>query len=216
MPKLKNLKDGVFGKLTAKYITGQDKRGCYVWMCECSCGNRKEVQGHQLVKGATRSCGCLRAEVMSKTMRTHGKTKTPEYRVWSGMMTRCFNPRTAYYHRYGGRGVTVCDRWRGSDGFVNFLSDVGGKPSDGHSLDRIDVNGNYEPDNVRWVVGPIQSRNRVSNRVIEFNGKTMPVAAWSEELGISAGCIIQRLNIGWSTAEALLIPSGCSRSVWYY
>jgi hypothetical protein len=216
MQKTKNLKDMVFGKLTAKYITGQDKRGCYVWMCECSCGGVKEVQGSQLSKGGTRSCGCLRAEVMSKTMRTHGKTKTTEYRVWAGMMTRCFNPNTSSYHRYGGRGITVCERWRGQDGFVNFLADAGPRPSQSHTLDRINSNGNYEPGNIRWVVGPIQSRNRVSNRMVEYAGKRLPICAWAEEVGISGSCILQRLNAKWSVAEALSIPAGSSRSVWYY
>jgi hypothetical protein len=119
-------------------------------LARCDCGTVKGVSVHSLIRGLSKSCGCLSDEAKSKRSLIHGESwhrkRTPEYRSWEAMKARCSNPRNNRWHLYGARGITVCDRWR--DSYTAFLVDLGRKPSPKHSLDRIDVNGNYEPENV--------------------------------------------------------------------
>lgn len=133
----------------------------------------------------------------------HGLSKTPEFRTWTSMMTRCRNPRSQDYPRYGGRGIIVCERW---NTFVNFLADMGHKPSRRHSIDRINTNGNYEPSNCRWATPIQQSRNQRSNRVIELNGRSQCVADWAEEYGMAPDTLRHRLDRGFSLEESLEMP----------
>lgn len=143
----------IFGRLT---VIGRDpngKRGRF-WICRCECGKEALVRVDHLLSGATRSCGCLRQERNS----THGKSKTPEYRAWLNMKKRCYYQKDGMYHRYGGRGIRVCDRWLNS--FDAFYEDMGPKPSEHHSIDRIDPKKNYTPENCRWASRTTQSRNQ--------------------------------------------------------
>jgi len=126
--------------------------GNAVWTCECTCGTLKEVRAVNLKNGTTISCGCVDKENKLK----HGKTHTRVYKVWLNMRQRCLNPNNKNYDRYGGRGITICDRWQI---FENFLKDMG-NPLPKHSLDRIDNNGNYEPSNCRWTTADVQSYNK--------------------------------------------------------
>jgi hypothetical protein len=132
------------------------------WLCQCDCGNQKVVSGSHLTRGASTSCGCWYLENAANRNRVHGeaslKKQTPEYRCWHSMMNRCHNPNNAGWLRYGGRGITVCERWKAA--YLNFLADVGRRPSPSHSLDRINVNGNYEPSNCRWATSEEQLSNR--------------------------------------------------------
>lgn len=128
------------------------------WLCRCECGGLVVVWGSNLRRGITRSCGCLRREVTGRLRFKHGLHRTPEHIVWAAMRYRCLNPSSSSWKWYGGRGITICDRWR--DDFVAFLEDVGPRPSPEHSLDRIDVDGNYEPGNVRWATPSEQQRNK--------------------------------------------------------
>ena len=114
---------------------------------------------------------------------THGCTGTPTYRAWQDMIQRCYNPRRTRYPMYGGRGITVCQRWRES--FEAFLKDMGTSPSPRHSIDRIDNNGNYEPGNLRWATAKEQSRNQRRNRVLTYQGETLCIAEWAERLGVA-------------------------------
>jgi hypothetical protein len=125
--------------------------------CRCDCGVEVRVRVAQLVTGKTRSCGCLQREITGARRRTHGKSRTPEHRAWRGMLDRCTLPTHISYPYYGGRGITVCERWRS---FANFLADMGPKPTSKHTLDRINGNGNYEPSNCRWATWSEQNRNR--------------------------------------------------------
>jgi hypothetical protein len=120
--------------------------------------------------------------------------KTPEYRAWSAMKLRCANPNNEQYHNYGGRGITVCDRWRQS--FAAFLVDMGPRPSPRHSIDRIDNNGNYEPGNCRWATSREQNRNRRNNIVLTHDGRTMCLADWARELGVPRGTLLARYRDG--------------------
>lgn len=133
------------------------------WDCRCLCGGRVVVRTGALLSGHTKSCGCLQREsVANRNRRMKGAGISPQmkplYNIWQQMKQRCYNPNAGYYHRYGGRGIRVCERWLSS--FVNFSADIGPRPSPKHSLDRINNNGNYEPGNVRWATQKEQCANR--------------------------------------------------------
>ena len=140
----------------------------YRFLCKCDCGTIKVVRASNLRKGISRSCGCLNKEVCRDIQLKHGhcsrgKPETKTYKSWKAMLWRCNNPNGSRYHRYGARGITVCDRWSGEDGYINFLTDMGERPP-GKSLDRIDNNGNYEPSNCRWATQKEQMNNMSRNK----------------------------------------------------
>ena len=139
---------------------------------------------------------------MPKT--THGMTKTPEFRAWAHMKHRCFNPNHPRYLDWGGRGIMVCDRWKNS--FENFLADMGTKPSPKHSIDRIDNDGDYCPDNCRWATKTDQSNNKRNNRLITIRNKTYTIAQWTKEMGYGRDVIWNRLKDGWSDYDAVMTP----------
>lgn len=157
MPKFIDETGNVYGKLTVlrRVNVVGDKRGA-IWLCQCSCGGTKETRQWKLRAGKVRSCGCLHREVTV----THGLANTPVYACWQQMLQRCFNPKRKAYPDYGGRGITVCDRWNPAEGgsFENFLEDMGECP-EGLTLDRIDVDGNYCKENCRWVNSSMQVYN---------------------------------------------------------
>lgn len=192
----KDERGNVYGKLTVIEFT--EIRGEAMWLCRCECGNSSKVAGSDLRKGGTKSCGCLRAS-------QGGGYKTPEYTTWKEMKRRCYNPRNSQYHLYGGRGITICDRWRTT--FVNFLADMGKKPSPQHSIDRIDNDGNYEPANCRWATKMEQSHNSRKVRLITYNGETLCLREWARKVGITHRTLSVRLRRGWTTERALTTPA---------
>jgi hypothetical protein len=172
-----------FGKLVVTKDVGVNEQGTYMWLCKCDCGNEKIVKGASLKYGSTRSCGCGIIEAVIKTHTKHGAVNSVEYTAWEGMKARCYNKNTPKYSEYGGRGISVCERWRNS--FENFLLDMGIKPSNEHSLDRFPNNdGNYEPSNCRWATDYQQLRNTRRNVWIEYNGERIALTDLAKILGI--------------------------------
>ena len=213
--------DGRFGKDKSKNIVGQrfgrlvvvaripkpegSKARDANWLCKCDCGNEAHVRTRALLIG-TKSCGCLNRENQARLLplyRTkHGMYGTKEHRAWRKMKERCENPETDSYPYYGGRGITVCERWRNS--FESFLADVGWSPSPRHSIDRIDSNGNYAPGNVRWATRQEQSRNRRDRALITFDGQTKMLVDWADETGIGIATLHDRLyNHRWGIDRAM-------------
>lgn len=173
----------------------------------CECGTESEVWTPNLKHNKSLSCGCLSQEInsrpnpaMSARLTTHGQSKTPIYKVWASMIARCTNSTLPEYHNYGGRGITVCERWLR---FENFIADMGQRPSDKHSIDRINNDGNYEPTNCRWATKKQQCNNTRRNRIIVFNGEARTIAQWSELLGIRYHTIRGRLRRGATVEKAL-------------
>ena len=189
-----------FGRLVAIKRERVDKNYQQYWLCKCDCGNTAIVRLSSLNNGHTSSCGCLQKEKRT----THKMTKTTEYHIWNTMKARCLNPNSSAYQYYGGRGIKVCDRWKCS--FENFYSDMGKRPSKEYSLDRIDVNGDYCPENCRWATIAEQNRNKSNNNLITIEGETLVSQDWSSEYGISRGTIIRRIQNGMSTKEEILTP----------
>jgi hypothetical protein len=189
-----------FGRLVTFREDGR-LGGSVAWICQCDCGTSHRTRGYQLTGGMIFSCGCLRREKAS----THGMSRTPEYAAWIGIRNRCYNPNIDSYPNYGGRGISVCERWINS--FENFYSDMGPRPSEGHSIDRMDANGNYEPSNCRWATLTEQNRNLRRNHRITVGGVTLCVAAWAERTGISAGTIHRRMRYGWCPTKCVLLPT---------
>jgi hypothetical protein len=200
-PKPRDIRNQRFDRLVAiSYVTPER------WLCICDCGTSKVVIGSDLRRGKIRSCGCILRE-LKKTgdlRRTHGASNTPEYRTWSSMINRCNNPKTSYFHRYGGRGIAVCSRWRES--FENFFVDMGTRPP-GKTIDRIRVDGNYEPSNCRWATALEQAANTSVAVMLTARGKTQPTGVWAREVGISQACIRYRLSKGLSHEEAIFRPA---------
>lgn len=170
--------------------------------CKCDCGNTTDVILKDIVRGHTKSCGCHKINVLDDLRTTHGKSKTKLYHVWKSMRQRCINPNTEHYKDYGGRGISVCDPWNDYEIFYEWSKSNG--YADGLSIDRIDVDGNYCPENCRWTTQIIQVRNARSNNKITFNNKTQCLSEWAEELGIKRSTLSGRINTGrWSIEKSL-------------
>lgn len=161
---------------------GADRTETYRrFSCLCDCGEVCVKEIGAFARNVV-SCGCLAGEINSVNNRTHGMKKTPEYKTWLEMKQRCYNPNCKNYPNYGARGIRVCERWLES--FENFYTDMGKRPSDELSIDRIDVNGHYEPTNCRWTSIKQQARNRRDNRIISFGGESLCIAEWAERFGV--------------------------------
>lgn len=197
-----------FGRLAV--IAEAEKRGGRRHMvCECDCGNRKTIDVRSLARGLTKSCGCLqkeRAAASSAGRAKHGQSsnETPEYRCWGAIIQRCHNPKHKQFKDYGGRGIAICDAWRGD--FSAFFAHVGARPSAKHSLDRKDNSKGYEPGNVRWATQVEQTNNTRQNRIVEIDGIRCTLAEAIRLKGQRSNVVRQRIAIGWSVERALNQP----------
>lgn len=205
MSKCKDLTGLVFGYLTVISRAANTKSGEARWNCLCTCGKQKVICGYNLRNGITKSCGCLVSEKTSEFNTTHGMSKTRIYRTYKHMKERCYSKTDKRYSEYGGRGISVCDEWKNDFmSFYNWAMNNGYK--DNLTIDRIDVNGNYEPGNCRWATWKEQENNRRNNRLITYNGQTKTAMEWSEICGIHSLTIIKRLNSGWNVKDSLFKP----------
>ena len=202
-----DLNNRTFGHLTVVSY-GHMKRGdryvVHYWRVKCSCGVEKDVTSSSLLSGTTISCGCYARAHRGTFGVKHGGRNTPEYTNWRRMKSRCLNPNTPGFHCWGGRGIKVCKRWLNS--FENFFADMGVRPTPQHGLERKNNNGNYTPRNVVWATPKEQGQNRRTTKRYQFQGKSMTIAQWAEELGVSEVALRSRIGLKWPIDKALTQP----------
>jgi len=199
----KNILNNRYNRLTVIGYFGKSKNR-YFWKCLCDCGNYAIVDRGNLIPGHSQSCGCFKKELIKKSSITHGLSKTKEYAIWADIKKRCYNKNNSAYKFYGAKGITMCNKWKNS--FIPFITDMGKRPSENHSIDRINTFGNYEPSNCRWTTKDIQSNNTRTNKKITLNGITKNITQWLKLLNIPCTTYYNRLNRNWSIQDALTKP----------
>lgn len=224
MAKLVDLTGKRIGRLTVISRAFNDSNGKPAWNCVCDCGTECVKSSSALIGGFTKSCGCWRKEYSAAQHTKHNGCKRGQrdrlYSVWNMMKQRCGNPNNDAYEHYGGRGISVCDEWKNDyETFRSWAIENGYDPhSDRHhscTIDRIDVNGNYEPNNCRWVSAEIQANNSRRNHTIDAFGRTQTLAEWGKETGVKPSTIAFRLRSGWDTETALtLMPQIGRNQTW--
>lgn len=189
-----NLIGNKYNKLSVIEFVGRDKSGTSLWKCICECGGIRITNSAELRSLRAKSCGCLFKK--NRGIIKHGETnKSKEYSSWAHMKRRCYNHNNKFYNSYGARGIIVCERWINS--FQNFLIDMGRAPSINHTLDRINVNGNYEPTNCRWATTKEQARNKRTSILITIEGVTKNVKDWCIHYGVGTSTVSYRLKKGY-------------------
>lgn len=210
MPAFKDLTGQRFGRLTVIECVQRSSRKCgpTIWKCKCDCGTLKNIQSTHLVQGATKSCGCVYKDYLSNKNRKHGMTGQRFYRIWSGMLTRVRNPK---FTNYNGRGIGVCDRWLE---FKNFQEDMYGEylqHVEAHgeadtSIDRMDNDGDYCPENCEWATMAEQSINTRKNKKYVVNGESLVLAEIAEKYSIPVETIFYRIKKGWNM-DMIILPA---------
>lgn len=196
----KDITGNKYGRLTVIGLEGKNDKGVYMWRCKCDCGNEIVRDSCRLVTGNTKSCGCLKKELELGGLYEHKL-----HSIWKSMLGRCYTKTNTSYRNYGGRGIGVCNEWRKS--FKEFYEwAYANGYRENLSIDRIDVNGNYEPENCRWVDVYTQANNRRNNRFFEYQREVHTAAEWDRKLGNGDRMIARRLCEGWSFEDALSIP----------
>lgn len=190
-----------FGKLTVIEKNGKKGKDS-AWLCICKCGNKCVVSTTNLKNGHSSSCGCLRKENIRQRATFHGLSFTPLYYIWGAMMQRCTNPRCKAYQHYGARGIKICEDWRNFKSFYNWAIPAGYR--EGLSIERIDVNGDYCPQNCKWIYRAEQQKNKRNNHLITHEGKTQTISQWAEEYNIPYARLYARITkYNWSIEKAL-------------
>lgn len=206
MAELRDLTGQTFGRWTVIERANHPGNATR-WRCRCDCGTVKTVLSDSLVNGRSKSCGCLMPQLVSIKRRTHGQRKTPIYEVWKRMIRRCKDPSKRPNRNHAGRGISVCDRWKGS--FEAFIGDMGPRPSPRHQIDRIDQDGDYGPGNCRWVTPKENSRNKRNNHLLTAFGVTKTMMEWSEDprCKVPYHTLKRRVNhLGWDHESAISAP----------
>ena len=219
MSKSKLLEKGQkFGRLTVIELDHikdyKDKLGKIYhreyYKCICECGNFWVTEKSQLTTGHCQSCGCLQKEANRTKPNCHGMSKTKIYSIWSTMKDRCFREKCVDYKNYGGRGITIQKEWLDFKNFYEWAKNNGYK--EGLTIERIDVNGNYEENNCTWIENALQSKNKTNSHYLTYNGKTKIIEDWAKEMNLKHGAAItSRLKLGWTIEEALTTPIGQKR-----
>lgn len=206
-----------FGRLVVTALSEQrGHRNQLMYVCKCDCGNTVIVLGESLRRHRTASCGCLQKERAKEVNKTHGGSNERLYFVWQGMKNRCTNPNFLEYKNYGGRGIKVCEEWLDYESFKKFMLEKGYDPSapfGEYTIERIDVNGNYEPNNCTIASQKEQVHNMTSNHNLTYKGETKCLSEWAREIGINATTLLNRLQRGMSVEEAIETPP--KRTVMY-
>ena len=200
--KRKEIAGQVFGRYTVIKFAEKSKNGTSKWLCRCDCGNEKIVFSTALLSGKSKSCGCLASEMAGDRLKTHGHTsgkRSLTFISWDRMRARC-NKNNKYY---GARGISYCEQW---ESFENFLSDMGERPK-GKTLDRIDYDGDYSPENCRWSTAKEQANNRTNNCIVEYKGCKITLGQLCDELNLNYQLVYKRLNKGWDLQTAITKPS---------
>lgn len=212
MGKLIDLTGQKFNRLTVierAYV----KKGVVYWHCICECGKEKFVNGRKLRDNITKSCGCYKSQEFKKRVSTHKLSKTKLYRTYRSIINRCYDRNNPNYHNYGGRGIVMCEDWKNdfktfydwayANGYKEELLQNG---KNKWTIDRIDVNGNYEPSNCRWATWEQQANNKRQTVYLTYKGKTLTQRQWAKKLGLDDCDIYWRLKNGWSISEVLSVP----------
>lgn len=198
-----------FDRWTVEVRADNTSSGAAAWRCVCDCGNDRVIPHSNLIRGKSKSCGCLQKELARKRLTRHGFTargaRRSEFNIWMSMRARCENANHVNFKDYGGRGIAVCSRWQIFD---NFLADMGNRPPNA-TIDRIKNNLGYEPGNCQWATRKQQGFNKRNNRMLIYDGRTQTLTAWAEEFGIKPSTLWARLNLSWSIEQALTIKVGC-------
>lgn len=213
--KRKDLSGVIFGRLkvigAASNYRLPSGKSVTMWNCQCECGKEITTMADSLLSERTKSCGCLNDD-MRRARATHGCTRSTEFNTYHNMMRRCYDPKSDHFKYYGGRGIIVCERWRSS--FKKFLEDMGYKPSQNHSIDRKDNNGNYEPVNCHWGILEEQANNKRNNFWIEIDGKQLTLPQWAKVVGIDSQLIRNRIWRGWGIKRAVMTPNPGRSAPW--
>lgn len=206
MPRALDLTGQRFGKLVVIKCVGR-KRTHKNYLCQCDCGNLHEVTSPDLKSGRVNSCGCLRREIRIQKNTTHNLRKHRLFSIWANMKSRCYNPNTDHYSSYGARGIRVCEEWLNDfQAFYDWAMKNGYR--DDLTIDRIEVNGNYEPGNCRWATSKRQANNTRRCVKVILNGETKTLSEWCDLLGINYRTVQDRRRRGWKIEDALLTRVG--------
>lgn len=190
-----------FTRLTVIEECGRSKSGELLWKCRCDCGKILNVPGRALRAGTTKSCGCYKVQLATERCTKHSLYYNPLYKTWVNMKGRCTCPTNKSYKYYGGRGISLCDEWYDSPkAFYEWAVTHGW--SKGLTIDRVDVNGPYSPENCRWATRAEQSNNMTTNHLLTYKGKTLNLTQWAKELGIPVARLSYRINHGWTIERA--------------
>lgn len=206
MSKLIDLTEQKFGRLTViKRVEKQNKTRSAYWLCQCECGNTTIVSSPNLKNKHAMSCGCLQQESRLTHSITHGLAKTRIYRIYLGMKKRCYNKNYFQFQYYGGKGIRICDEWLNN--FKSFYDwSIANNYNDTLTIDRINSNGNYCPENCRWVDKYVQANNKKTNKLITYNNETHTMTEWSKITGLTYSTIQHRLDRNWDIEKALTTP----------
>ena len=205
LSKYESLIGTKFNSLTILGIESHNKTGHYKLLCKCDCGNQKSIRSDKVINGITKTCGCKGIGCNAYTQKGISRKYSNLYSCWNIMRHRCYDVNNEKYANYGARGITVCEEWRYSfEPFFNWAMANGYQK--GLTIDRIDVNGNYEPSNCRWTTYIVQARNKTNNKMITYKGETKCLSQWCEELEIPYHTIRARIRLGWTPEKSFETP----------